>query len=180
MKKWAFIKIGSRDVECWHYIDNEKEVSRYWYIVDAISRYGWDDVMPVVVNRFGGYYSPHPDDIIIIVESETEPSLEQKNKYMHIVNNPQFDCGWIDSRGNTYSCGLFGHFDLAEELATTLFPTAYTKYKEATPLNAPDEFLLQSGCIKICEGKHHICLWEFVSNEAAQKLDELERKWQKV
>ena len=177
MRKWAFIKNYDGSIGCWRYIDNIKELKRYPYILDAIDKYGYDDIMPVVINKLGGYHSVKPEDIINLIESETEPGQELKDKYMQIKNNPNFECGWIDLDGNTYSCGVYGHISLAKDLCEVMFKTSYTKYIMSSSINAPDDFLIQAGFIKIYDGHRHACLWDKVTEAGIQKLDELERKW---
>lgn len=174
MRKWAFIQKDNGSVECWRYIDSLVDVRPYWYIMDAIHKYGYDDVMPIMMNRVGGYHSARGDNIITIIEAETEPSLDQKDQYMKIRNNPNFDCGWIGPDGTTYFCNEYGHLDLAEELCNLFFENSSTM---DCRINAPDEFLVNHGFIKIYEGKRHYCLWQQVSKEAAKVLEELEKKW---
>lgn len=178
MKKWAFIRKQNGDVECWRYIDNLKEVSSYWYIMQAIDKYGYDDVMPVVMNSVGGYHSVDTESIIKIVESETEPLLNTKEQFLK--NVPQFTCGYIDREGNTYSCSCYGHLDLAEELCTYFHSTSWEEWKHTTRLNAPDEFLIQAGYIKIYDDRKHHYSWEYVTDAAIKKLNELEEKWRKI
>lgn len=179
MKKWAFIKKSNGSIECWRYIDNLSELKPFWYILEAINKYGYDDVMPVVVNSLGGYHSVNPEDIVNIIESEIEPGYALKDKYMKIKNNPDFDCGWIDLHGNTYSCNVYGHLSLAQDLCQTIFPKSYGEYVASSCISAPDDFLLDAGFIKIYDGHRHACLWDKVSNEGMKKLDELEAKWHK-
>ena len=64
-------------------------------------------------------------------------------------------CGWLSPEGDFYPCGPYGHIDLANELADSLYLNVGTKDTE-------DDFLLSAQWIKLfCDGLvigNRICL----------------------
>lgn len=56
MTKWVIKKNSFNKNEVWRYIDTVEEAKRYFYIAEAIKKFGADDILPVAVNRLGGYH----------------------------------------------------------------------------------------------------------------------------
>ena len=105
------------DIEAWEYIDDLEEAYEYWYIRDVIEKYGAEKVLPIAMNKVGGYHSVFTDEVVAIIESDTWPALSTHYElFKDLVNNEKFDYGWIDPLGNTYSCRYMGHASLADEL----------------------------------------------------------------
>lgn len=171
MKKWAFKKNSYGTIECWRYIDNIDEVKPYWYIKQAIKEYGIDKILPIFMNDVGGYHPADKNSIVAIIESDEKPSLEIRNKYENIIDNPNFKCGWISPTCHTYSCDYMGHAGLAEELCEMF------KYPiKVGGIYAPDDTLLGLGWIKITsDGRHHYFL-DKVNDDQIKIIDKLSRK----
>jgi hypothetical protein len=75
-----------------------------------------------------------------------------------------------------------GHASLASELVTMNYPKEYTEYRlKEDSYNAPDDFLLHKGWIKVLTGDPaHIYYDKYTTNKALQKLLEIEdRKYKK-
>ena len=170
-RKWAYKKTAWGNVELWEYIDDIDKARSYFYIREAIDKYGAEKVMPVLMNDVGGYHSAPMEEIIAIVESETKPTLTEQNKYKKIIDNPEFECGWIAPNCTTYSCGYMEHAGMAENICK-MFGYAIKK----NGIYAPDDTLLELGWVKILNDGHHICLWDKVNDEQAKMIDRLQGK----
>jgi hypothetical protein len=180
MRKWAVVN-NRGQMEVWEYMDTWEDVKGYWYVVDAISKYGYDEIMPICMNRMGGYHSFSPEQIVEIIKCETRPTFHTYDRLKsYFLNQEYFCCGWIAPNGDTYSCGHYGHISMAGEIVDYIYHDSYRVWMKINH-NAPDDFLLQNGWIKIDASKNHFCLWDpdIMSNEAIAKLDELEKKWGK-
>lgn len=176
-KKYCIYKKPWGDIECWEYIDDLDEAMGYWYVRLAIDKYGVEDTMPICMNKCGGYHSFYEPECIAIIESDTWPSLSSHpDIFKGIINNRSFNYGWIDTLGNTYSCQYMGHASLAQDLVVMNYKIEYSKstlVKEK--INAPDEFLLQKGWIKVFSGNpSHVFYDRHVTDAALKKLLEVE------
>ena len=177
--KYCIYKKPWGDIECWEYIDDLEEAMQYWYVRYAIDKYGVEDTMPICMNKVGGYHSFYEPECIAIIESDTWPSLSTHyDLFKSIVNNTNFNYGWIDPLGNTYMCQYMGHASLATELVTINYPNEWTKYcTSENSYNNPDDFLLNKGWIKVFTGDPaHIYYDHYVTDEALNKLIEIENK----
>ena len=172
MKKYCIYKKPWGDIESWEYIDDINEAYSYWYIREAINKYGIEKTMPICMNKVGGYHTFYKPECIAIIESDTWPSLSSHyDLFKNIVNNEKFNYGWIDTLGNTYSCQYMQHTSLACDLVIINYRDEYAKYKLENSHYAPDEFLLEKGWIKVLRGKPaHIFFDEYVTKEALEKL----------
>jgi hypothetical protein len=178
-KKYCIYKKPWGDIEAWEYIDDIKEAVKYWYVCDAIDKYGVNDVMPICMNKCGGYHSFYEPECIAIIESDTWPSLSSHYDIFKIkINNPKFNYGWIDNLGNTYICSYMEHAAIASDLVKLHYPAEYSKSSLVeNKINAPDEFLLEKGWIKVFSGDpSHIFYDRFVTNDALKKLSEVENR----
>jgi hypothetical protein len=176
-KKYCIYKKPWGDIECWEYIDDLDEAMEYWYVRLAIDKYGVEDTMPICMNKCGGYHSFYESECIAIIESDTWPSLSSHpDIFKGIINNRNFNYGWIDTLGNTYSCQYMGHASLAQDLVVMNYKIEYSKstlVKEK--INAPDEFLLQKGWIKVFSGNpSHVFYDRYVTDAALKRLLEVE------
>jgi hypothetical protein len=176
MAKYCIYKKSWGDIEAWEYIDDVEEACQYWYIRDVIKKYGAEKVLPIAMNKVGGYHSVFTDEVIAIIESDTWPSLSSHYElFKDLINNEKFNYGWIDSLGNTYTCRYMGHAALAADLVT-LFYLEEFKNSELyiNGINAPDDFLLEKGWIKVLKGNPaQIYYDEKVSKKALNKLLEI-------
>lgn len=178
-KKYCIYKKPYGDIEAWEYIDDLDEARSYWYVSQAIDKYGIEDTMPICMNKCGGYHTIIKEECIAIIESDTWPSLSSHYDIFKIkINNPKFDYGWIDTLGNTYICSYMEHASLAHDLVRMHYPTEYSKSSLVeNKINAPDEFLLNKGWIKVIQGDpSHIFYDRYVTKEALKKLLEVEDK----
>ena len=177
MKKYAVIHSDDgRGI--WRKLETKEDIKDYWYIQAAIDKYGWDDVMPCYINKCGGYHSWSDEKVEMIFECESWPTLRDCDRYReYILNNKYFCCGWISPSGDTYSCGHFGHVSLASDITDFIYSDTYRKYFKETRINAPDDWLINQGWIKIDASKNHYCLWHLVTKDAMNKLNELEERW---
>ena len=176
-KKYCIYRKPCGDIEAWEYIDNLEEAMGYWYVADAIQRYGVEKTMPICMNKMGGYHTFYKPDCIAIIESDTWPSLSSHyDLFKGIINSSKFNYGWIDHLGNTYSCQYMGHASLASELVTMNYKVEYTNsVMVENGINAPDDFLLKKGWIKVISGNpSHIYFDRYVSDIALAKLLEIE------
>lgn len=152
MKKWAIIQpsVGA-PLEIWRYIDMEKEARTYWYISQAIDKYGLNNVIPLTMNAYGGYSSidKSSNTIVRIIESDTKPVLSLSEMYP--VNAEQLQDAWMSPDGTTYSCNSYGHCELAERIVKE-FNIGKVEHNKSF-FNAPDDKLLFLGWIKIVGGK---------------------------
>ena len=177
--KYCIYKKSCGDIEAWEYIDDLEEACEYWYIRDVIEKYGAEKVLPIAMNKVGGYHTVFTDEVVAIIESDTWPALSTHYElFKDLVNNEKFDYGWIDPLGNTYSCKYMGHASLASELVALNYSVEYSKYKLVEErINAPDDFLLENGWIKVLHGNPaHIYYDEKVTKEALNKLIKVEAK----
>lgn len=178
-KKYCIYKKPWGDIEAWEYIDDLEEAMSYWYIRVSIDKYGVEGTMPVCMNKMGGYHQFWAPECIAIIESDTWPSLSSHyDLFKGIINNEKFNYGWIDHLGNTYSCQYMGHASLAHELVTMNYKIEYTNsVLVANGINAPDDFLLKKGWIKVFSGNPaHIYFDEYTTDAALKKLLEVENK----
>jgi hypothetical protein len=181
MKKYCIYEKPNGDVEVWEYIDDLKEAVKYWYVRDAIDKYGVNDVMPICMNKCGGYHTCYKPYVKCIIESDVWPSIAtHKRLFGRTINDPDFFCGWIDTNGNTYNCQYMQHASLADDLVLLMYKQEYTKWKMKDKnylLNAPDDFLLEKGWIKVFNSPpYHCVFYEKASNKALKKLDEIEER----
>ncbi len=178
MPKYCIYDKGPGEpIEVWEYIDDVKVASSYWYVKYAIDKYGVDDVMPICMNKCGGYHTCYMPQVKCIIEADAWPSIaSHKELFLNNINNPSFSCGWIDSLGNTYLCNYMQHASLAADLVVMYYKQEYTKYKLAhNNINAPDDFLIDKGWIKVFNSPpYHAVLYDKATDAAIKKLDEVE------
>lgn len=174
--KYCIYKRADGNIEAWEYIDDLKEAVRYWYVKDAIEKYGVNNVMPICMNKVGGYHTFYKPECIAIIESDTWPTLSSHyNLFKGIINSKNFNYGWIDPLGNTYYCDYMQHASLATELVTMNYKVEYTDAQVKSKINAPDDFLLNKGWIKVLHGKPaHLYFDKYVTDAALKKLLEVE------
>lgn len=178
-KKYCIYKKPWGDIEAWEYIDDLEEAMSFWYVRMAIDKYGIESTMPICMNKNGGYHTFCKPECIAIIESDTWPSLSSHYElFKGIINNEKFNYGWIDHLGNTYSCQYMEHASLAHELVTMNYKIEYTKSALVeNGINAPDDFLLNKGWIKVLRGNPaHIYFDEYTTDAAVKKLIEVESK----
>ena len=175
-KKYCIYKRPWGDIEAWEYIDDLDEAMKFWYVRMSIDKYGIEGTMPICMNKCGGYHQFWEPECIAIIESDTWPSLSSHyDLFKGIVNNEKFNYGWIDTLGNTYACQYMGHTSLASELVVMNYKVEYSKYRTTENIDAPDEFLLNKGWIKVLSGNPaHIFYDRYVTDEALKKLLEIE------
>lgn len=166
MKKWVIKKVEhSKKLEVWRYIDTVEEASKYWYVEDAMKKYGVEDVLPIAMNDVGGYHSLKYDikagNVVRIVESDTEPLLELSDKYY--VNDDKFHCGWVSPDCITYSCGYMEHIYLAEDICKSF-------YKNFSSVTC-DDFLLEHGWMKVYN-EGWTGNWSKVNNEQIKLMED--------
>lgn len=177
-KYCVYDKGNAHPIEVWEYIDDLEEALQYWYVRQAIKKYGVDKVMPICMNKCGGYHTCWKPDVKCIIEADEWPNIStHRELFLKDINNPSFRCGWIDTLGNTYMCSYMGHASLASSLVLISHKETYTKWRvKNNGINAPDDFLLEMGWIKVCDSSpYHICFYDKTTNEAISKLDEVER-----
>lgn len=175
-KKYCIYKKPWGTIEAWEYIDDLDEAMSYWYVQQAIDKYGVEDVMPICMNKCGGYHTLNKEECIGIIESDTWPTLSSHPDIFKVkINNPNFNYGWIDSMGNTYMCSYMEHAAIASDLVRLHYPAEYSKSNLVeNKINAPDEFLLEKGWIKVITGNPSSIYYEkYVTEEALKKLLEL-------
>ena len=180
MSKYCIYKNPDESIEAWKYIDDIDEAMEYWYVAESIQKYGVDDTMPICMNKYGGYHPIDRSRCIAIIESESWPNIaNMPDLFRTHINNANFTCGWIDSDGNTYSCGHMEHTSLARDFCTYLYPQEYTKWKvknAQSHLDVPDDYLISIGWIRVSRDTEHFD-YDTVSNIALKKLDEYKNKW---
>ena len=171
--KYCIYKKPWDDIEAWEYIDDVEEACQYWYVRDMIKKYGAEKVLPIAMNKVGGYHPVFKDEVIAIIESDTWPSISTHFElFKDLVNSEQFNYGWIDPLGNTYSCRYMGHASLAQDLVALFYSEEYSESKSVLAgINAPDDFLLDKGWIKVLSrNPAQIYYDDKVSKEALNKL----------
>jgi hypothetical protein len=178
MSKYCIYKKPWGDIEAWEYIDDVEEAQSYWYVRHAIDKYGVEGTLPICMNKNGGYHTVNKEEVIAIIESDTWPSIaSHRELFKDIVNNDKFNYGWIDTLGNTYSCRYMQHASLASDLVAMQYPNEYTKKVVEDHINAPDDFLLYKGWIKVLSGNPaHIYFDKYTSDAALNKLLEVESR----
>ena len=134
--------------------------------------------MPICMNKNGGYHTFYKPECIAIVESDTWPTLSSHyNLFKGLINSEHFNYGWIDHLGNTYTCCYMGHAALASELVTMNYKIEWTNYIIKDNINAPDDFLLKKGWIKVLNGNPaHVYFDEYTTDAALKKLLEVEAR----
>lgn len=166
MKKWV-IKQPAKGapLEIWEYIDTIEEAMEYWYIAQAIRKYGADKIVPLAMNDYGGYH-PLPADskeIVQIVTSEEPPNLSVYELYP--ANSPNFYNGWMSPDGITFECGMYGHIGCAVKLCKEFH------VPEIGTIHG-DEALLEQGWIKVMHGNWY-GNWRKINDNQVQILEGL-------
>ena len=159
MAKWMLIqKYPSMPIEVWEYIDDLKEAMKYWYVANVIREYGVEKVMPIVMNRMGGFHTHRPDadDVIAIIESDEEPRISVFKQYP--VNIDNFKTGWLSPDGTSFSCPYMGHIRLAMNLCRDIYGM--------TENNLADDILLGKGWVKVMNGKW-FGYWDKITDKQA-------------
>lgn len=177
MKKFAVLEKSPEDpLEVWEYIDDIEEAKKYWYVRVSLDKYGVEGTMPICMNRMGGYHQLYKPYLKCIIEAEDFPTIRtHKDLFQRHINNPKFHCGWIDTQGNTYICNYMGHARLASELVELFYEDVFKKWKMEHLYNAPDDFLIETGWIKVFDSPpYHAVLYDKATDEAIKKLDEIE------
>lgn len=103
-------------------------------------RYVKQEDLPILVNRMGGHcsFGPNEKGFVKIVEcAENEEPLTREEMYPKNWSN--FKYGWIDTDGNTYTCGHEGHSLSARYICDELGFETY---------NA-ERFLEEKGWVKV-------------------------------
>jgi len=164
MTKWV-IKRSPYDnniFEVWEYITDVEEAKKYWYISQAIRKYGEDKVVPLAMNNFGGYHWLPYDDpsIVCVVESEEEPTLKLFQQYA--INQSDFHYGWLSPDCTSYTCHYMGHCQLASDICREL----YNNKVDALA----DEFLLNNGWIKVATDGWY-GRWDKINDKQVMFLD---------
>ena len=176
MKKFALLQHTPEDpLEVWEYIDDINEANKYWYVRKAIREIGADKILPICMNKLGGYHTLYKPHLKCIVEAEDFPSIAtHPHLFTSDINNPNFSCGWIDLQGNTYLCSYMGHLTLAEDLVAMCYKEDYQKWEIENRYRAADDFLIQKGWIRVSNSyPYHTVLLEITTDEALRKLLEV-------
>lgn len=87
--------------------------------------------LPIIVNRMGGHcsFDPSEKNFVKIVEcGESEEPLTREQMYPK--NSDNFKYGWIDTDGNTYTCGHEGHYLSAKYICKELGFKTYNAERE--------------------------------------------------
>lgn len=157
--KYMLIRGYDGSTQVWEYIEDVEEARTYWYVADAIDKYGVESMMPIVMNKLGGYHThkPDADDVIGIIESEDWPTLKVWESYP--MNATDFKTGWISPDGNTFKCSVYEHLDCSEAIAAQF-------YGEHTK-TISDSFLLKCGWFK-CSNKKYSGYHHRMSDAQAQ------------
>lgn len=166
MKKWV-IKQPRKDapLEIWEYIDTVEEAMEYPWVAQAIRKYGANKVVPLAMNKFGGYHSLPADspEVVEIIISEEPPKISVYKLYP--VNAQSIHNGWMNQNGTTFSCGAYGHIRCAEKLVEEF------NISEIGTIHA-DDALLEHGWIKIANRRWY-GRWGKINDKQIQVLDEL-------
>ena len=147
LKKYMIIQRPyNSSKEVWEYIDDLDEALSYGYVRKAIDQYVVDSMMPIVMNKLGGYHTHRPDepDVVDIIESYDWPDLKVWEVYPR--NRKDFKTGWISPTGDTDSCDVFDHVDCAMKIASQLYGEHVR--------NLADDFLLKTGWFKATNKKY--------------------------
>ena len=94
-------------------------------------QYVKEEDLPILVNRMGGHcsFTPNEEDFVKIVEcNEDEEPLTREEMYPKNWSN--FKYGWIDTEGNTYTCGYEGHHLSAHYICEELGYKTYNGERE--------------------------------------------------
>lgn len=166
MPKWVVKRPEhSRHLEIWEYIDTVEEAKQYWYIRQAICKYGAENVVPLAMNRFGGYHHLpiNSKEIVRIIESEAQPDISVFELYPPGL--PQIQNGWMAPDASIFTCGAYGHLDCAEKLCSAFQVRPYDP-------TGPDETLLAHGWIKILS-RTWFGNWRAVTDKQIQEHERL-------
>lgn len=158
--KWAIVKDGEKKIVR-RYIDNIEEIknSRYWYIEEAIQKYGEKEVLPVGINSKGGYCTLSKNEIIEIIDQEYPPKLSLGE--MYTINSKNFRYGWLSPDCIRYGCDYGEHYQLAIKICEEFFPDEIIVHE--------DDFLEQKGWIKV-DGCTWVGNFSKISNKQAEFL----------
>lgn len=166
MKKWV-IKQPAKGgpLEIWEYIDSVEEAMKYWYVAQAIRKYGVEKIVPLAMNANGGYHHLPADssEIVRIVNSEEPPNLSVYELYP--VNSPKLYNGWMAPDGTTFACSSYGHIGCADKLCKEFH------VPEIGTIHG-DEALLEHGWIKIMHGEWY-GRWGKISDRQVLSLEKL-------
>ncbi|MDD3020929.1 MAG: hypothetical protein PHX61_08135 [Alphaproteobacteria bacterium] len=166
MKKWVIKQYAEgAPLELWEYIDSVEEAMKYVYVAQAIRKYGVDQVVPLAMNKLGGYHHLPRDskEIVQIIESDEAPTLSVYRQYP--VNATTIQNGWMHPNGTTFECGSYGHISCALQLCNEFHvPEAGTIHD--------DEALLEHGWIKIFNGEWY-GRWKKINDNQIRILETL-------
>lgn len=104
---------------------------------------GWlirQEDLPILVNRMGGHcsFDPNEKSFIEIIECDkNEEPLTREDMYPKNWSN--FKYGWIDTEGNTYTCGYEAHSLSAHYICKELGFNTYN----------PERYLEDKGWVKV-------------------------------
>ena len=171
MDKYCIYKNPNGELEVWEYIDDIEEANKYWYVKQFLDKYGIEDNLPICMNKLGGFHPCDKSRMIAIIESDHFPNIvENKDLFSHQINNPDFNYGWIDQEGNTYSCRYMQHTSLASDFCRYLYSESYSKWRIGN-IDIPDDFLISMGWIKV-DRDGEVFKYEKVSVKALDKLEQ--------
>lgn len=173
MRKWV-IKQPWKDapLQVWEYIDSVEEAQKYWYVSQAIDKYGVDEIVPLAMNSLGGYHPLKPDspEIVAIIESENEPTLSLIQKYP--IAKGKVANGWMSPDCVIYTCDSYGHIGLAERICEEFYDGPFYRTEKGNLINAPDEKLYDKGWIKITAWRWLGWLWK-INDAQVERCEEL-------
>lgn len=173
MRKWV-IKQPWKDapLQVWEYIDDVEEAMQYWYVRQAIEKYGVDEIVPLAMNSLGGYHPLKPDapEVVAIIESETEPTLSLIRQYP--IAKGSVANGWMSPECVTYTCDGYGHARLAERICDEFYHGSVDRDDDGNLINAPDDKLLNKGWIKITAWRWLGYIW-LVNDAQVKRCEEL-------
>lgn len=174
MRKWVIKQpYENAPLQVWEYIDSYAEASKYWYVAQAMRDYGVDDVLPIAMNKMGGYHSIKPDSktVVAIIESETEPKLDLVQAYP--IAKEKVANGWMSPECVIYTCESYGHASCAERICEEFYDNSFYKDYDGNWVNAPDDKLLNKGWIKIISWRWLGLLWT-INDAQVKRCEELE------
>lgn len=129
--KYAIYKNSYGGLYEWEYIDTLKDCKDYLF-----GPYIKKDDLPIIVNKVGGYTSFDPDDpsLVEIIEC-SDDKYPLTREQMYPKNSENFEYGWIDTEGNTYTCSHEDHHRSAKYICEELGISTYNAERKLEEMN---------------------------------------------
>lgn len=129
--KYAIYKTSYGGLYEAEYIDTLKGCKDYLFGPHIKKEY-----LPIIVNQVGGYtsFDPNNPNFVGIIECPKD-KYPLTREQMYPKNSELFEYGWIDTEGNTYTCGHEEHWRSAKYICEELGLSTYNAERKLEELH---------------------------------------------